>query len=132
MSKVAVVYYSGSGNTEAMADVIVNALGADKLEAEGFGAAKVADYDAIAFGCAVRLLRLGRRPVDARLGSRRPGQRRDPGLRERDLQRGSRRRSQRGAGGAGEGHRLNTLISPTAWVQEVGVSNFIRGTMKKL
>ena len=27
MSKVAVVYYSGSGNTEAMADVIVNALG---------------------------------------------------------------------------------------------------------
>ena len=25
MSKVAVVYYSGSGNTEAMADVIVNA-----------------------------------------------------------------------------------------------------------
>ena len=51
MSKVAVVYYSGSGNTEAMADVIVNALGADKIEAEAFGAAKVADYDAIAFGC---------------------------------------------------------------------------------
>jgi len=51
MSKVAVVYYSGSGNTEAMADVIVNALGADKIEAETFGAAQVADYDAIAFGC---------------------------------------------------------------------------------
>ena len=51
MSKVAVVYYSGSGNTEAMADVIVNALGADKIEAEAFGAAKAADYDAIAFGC---------------------------------------------------------------------------------
>ena len=51
MSKVAVVYYSGSGNTEAMADVIVNALGADRIEAEAFGAAKVADYDAIAFGC---------------------------------------------------------------------------------
>ena len=51
MSKVAVVYYSGSGNTEAMADVIVNALGAYKIEAEAFGAAKVADYDAIAFGC---------------------------------------------------------------------------------
>ena len=29
MGKVAVVYYSGSGNTEAMADVIVNAIGAD-------------------------------------------------------------------------------------------------------
>ena len=51
MSKVAVVFYSGSGNTEAMADVIVNALGADKIEAEGFGAAKAAEYDAIAFGC---------------------------------------------------------------------------------
>ena len=51
MSKVAVVFYSGSGNTEAMADVIVNALGADKLEAEGFDAAKAAGYDAIAFGC---------------------------------------------------------------------------------
>ena len=50
MSKVAVVYYSGSGNTEAMADVIVNALGADRIEAEAFGATKVADYDAIAFG----------------------------------------------------------------------------------
>ena len=51
MSKVAVVYYSGSGNTEAMADVIVSAVGADKIECGDFSAAKVADYDAIAFGC---------------------------------------------------------------------------------
>ena len=51
MSKIAVVYYSGSGNTEAMADVIVNAVGADKIEAGDFSAAKIADYDAIAFGC---------------------------------------------------------------------------------
>ena len=51
MSKVAVVYYSGSGNTEAMADVIVNAIGADKIECGDFSAAKLADYDAIAFGC---------------------------------------------------------------------------------
>ena len=51
MSKAAVVYYSGTGNTEAMADVIVNALGADKIEADGFNAAKAAEYDAIAFGC---------------------------------------------------------------------------------
>ena len=51
MSKVAVVFYSGSGNTEAMADVIVNALGADRISAEAFGAANAADYDAIAFGC---------------------------------------------------------------------------------
>ena len=51
MSKVAVVYYSGSGNTEAMADVIVNAISADKIECSDFNATKVADYDAIAFGC---------------------------------------------------------------------------------
>ena len=51
MSKAAVVYYSGSGNTEAMADVIVSALGADKFEADSFSAAEAAEYDAIAFGC---------------------------------------------------------------------------------
>ena len=51
MSKIAVVYYSGSGNTEAMADVIMNAIGADKIEAGDFSAVKAADYDAIAFGC---------------------------------------------------------------------------------
>ena len=39
MSKIAVVYYSGSGNTEAMADVIVNAIGADKIEAGDFSTA---------------------------------------------------------------------------------------------
>ena len=50
MSKAAVVFYSGSGNTEAMADVIVNAIGADIIEASNFDAAKAADYDAIAFG----------------------------------------------------------------------------------
>ena len=50
MSKIAVVYYSGSGNTEAMADVIVNAIGADKIEAGDFSAVKAADYDALAFG----------------------------------------------------------------------------------
>ena len=51
MSKIAVVYYSGSGNTEAMADVIVNAINAEKIECSDFSAAKAADYDAIAFGC---------------------------------------------------------------------------------
>ena len=151
MSKVAVVYYSGSGNTEAMADVIVNALGADKLEAEGFGAAKVADYDAIAFSCPAMgdevleetIFQPMWDDVKGSLAGKKvalfgsygwgDGQwMRDWEARERDLQRGPRRRGQRGAGGAGEGHRLNTLISPTAWVQEVGVSNFIRGTMKKL
>ena len=51
MGKVAVVFWSGTGNTEAMADVIVEAAGAAKIECESFDAAKVAEYDAIAFGC---------------------------------------------------------------------------------
>ena len=51
MSKIAVVYYSGSGNTEAMADVIASTAGADKIEAGDFSAAKAGEYDAIAFGC---------------------------------------------------------------------------------
>lgn len=56
MSKVAVVYWSGTGNTEAMANAVAD--GAKKAGAEAellgcsdFTAAKVAEYDAIAFGC---------------------------------------------------------------------------------
>ena len=56
MSKVAVVFWSGTGNTEAMANAV--AAGAQEKGAEvttmgpaDFGAAAVADYDGIAFGC---------------------------------------------------------------------------------
>ena len=56
MSKVAVVYWSGTGNTEAMADAV--AVGAEKAGAEvskftsaEFGAADAAGFDGIAFGC---------------------------------------------------------------------------------
>lgn len=56
MSKVAVVYWSGTGNTEAMANAVAD--GAKKAGAEAellgcsdFSAAKVTEYDAIAFGC---------------------------------------------------------------------------------
>ena len=56
MSKVAVVYWSGSGNTEEMAKAV--AEGAKEKGAEvvlvhcsDFSAADVAAYDAIAFGC---------------------------------------------------------------------------------
>jgi flavodoxin short chain len=56
MSKVAVVFWSGTGNTEAMANAV--AAGAEEKGAEvtvmgpsDFGAASVAAYDAIAFGC---------------------------------------------------------------------------------
>ena len=56
MSKIAVVYWSGTGNTEAMASAVaqgVKAAGADVdlLTAAEFDACKVEQYDAIAFGC---------------------------------------------------------------------------------
>ena len=55
MSKVAVVYWSGTGNTEMMANAVVD--GAKNAGAEvtlfgcEFSADNVAEYDAIAFGC---------------------------------------------------------------------------------
>lgn len=56
MSKVAVVYWSGTGNTAAMAEAVAEgakAAGAEVsvLTSSDFSAAKVAEYDAIAFGC---------------------------------------------------------------------------------
>ncbi len=56
MKKVAVVYWSGTGNTEAMAKAVVNgaqAAGASAsiFDASSFSESMVADYDAIAFGC---------------------------------------------------------------------------------
>ena len=54
--KIAVVYWSGTGNTEAMANAVlegVNAAGGegDLLTAAEFTADQVGEYDAIAFGC---------------------------------------------------------------------------------
>lgn len=56
MSKVAVVYWSGTGNTEAMAKLVVE--GAQEAGAEvelftagNFSADKVDEFDAFAFGC---------------------------------------------------------------------------------
>ena len=56
MSKVAVVFWSGTGNTAAMADAVAEgAKGAgaevDKINASDFDAGKAATYDGIAFGC---------------------------------------------------------------------------------
>ncbi len=51
MSKVAVVYWSQSGNTEAMAEAIAEAAGANAVEVSSFQPSEVADYDAFAFGC---------------------------------------------------------------------------------
>ena len=56
MSKVAVVYWSGTGNTGAMANEVAEgakAKGAEvtTLTASEFGSADLATYDAVAFGC---------------------------------------------------------------------------------
>ena len=51
MSKVTVVYWSGTGHTEAMANAIAEAAGAECFTASEFDAAKVPEYDVIAFGC---------------------------------------------------------------------------------
>ncbi len=56
MSKIAVVYWSGTGNTEAMANAVLNGAknaGAEAvlLTAPEFDESMVDSFDAIAFGC---------------------------------------------------------------------------------
>lgn len=56
MSKIAVVYWSGTGNTEAMAKAVLEGVksgGADgELFMSGeFDASMLSSYDAVAFGC---------------------------------------------------------------------------------
>lgn len=49
--KNAVIYWSGTGNTEMMAKAIAESAGADLFTVSEFSG-NVADYDRIAFGCA--------------------------------------------------------------------------------
>ena len=56
MSKIAVIYWSGTGNTEAMADLVTNAATAagaavDKFTASEFNVASAGDYTGFALGC---------------------------------------------------------------------------------
>ena len=56
MSKVAVVFWSGTGNTEAMAKAVEEGIKGAGAEAavvapSAFDASKVNEFDAIAFGC---------------------------------------------------------------------------------
>ncbi len=56
MSKVAVVYWSGTGNTEAMANCIADGAKSKGAEVDMIGPSdftvdKIASYDSIAFGC---------------------------------------------------------------------------------
>ena len=54
--KTAVVYWSGTGNTEAMAQEVEQGMKeagaqADVFEASAFSGDKMGEYDAVAFGC---------------------------------------------------------------------------------
>ncbi|MDY4195536.1 flavodoxin [Bariatricus sp. HCP28S3_E4] len=56
MSKIAVVFWSGTGNTEQMAYAVMEGIKEKAAEAalfaaSEFGASMVKQYDAIAFGC---------------------------------------------------------------------------------
>ena len=56
MKKAAVIYWSGTGNTEAMADLVANAATAagaavDKFTASEFNVASAGDYTGFALGC---------------------------------------------------------------------------------
>lgn len=51
MSKVAVVYFSQTGNTETMAHAVAEGAGTEAVEYDNFDAGQVAGYDAFAFGC---------------------------------------------------------------------------------
>ena len=50
MMKTAVIYWSGTGNTEAMANAVAEGAGVDALTVSEFSG-NVADFDALAFGC---------------------------------------------------------------------------------
>ena len=56
MSKIAVIYWSGTGNTETMADLVANAAAAagasvDKFTASEFNVSSAGDYTGFALGC---------------------------------------------------------------------------------
>ena len=55
MSKIAVIYWSGTGNTEAMADLVANAAAAagasvDKFTVSEFNVSSAGDYTGFALG----------------------------------------------------------------------------------
>lgn len=56
MKKVAIIYWSGTGNTEAMANAVAEGVKkqnaeASLIEVSDFDVSTVDEYDAIAFGC---------------------------------------------------------------------------------
>ena len=74
MSKAAVIFWSQTGNTEQMANAIADGIREGGMEVDVLNVADTTPADAVKYakialgwpeGCAVRLLWLGRRPVDA-------------------------------------------------------------------
>lgn len=51
MAKIAVVYWSGTGNTEMMASAIAKGAEAELFDLSSFTPDMAADFDKIAFGC---------------------------------------------------------------------------------
>ncbi len=49
--KKAVIYFSGTGNTQTMAEKIAEVSGAELFTFDDFTAANVAEYDVVALGC---------------------------------------------------------------------------------
>ena len=48
--KTAVIYWSGTGNTEAMAKAVAEGAGTEAISVSDFSGS-ISDYDALAFGC---------------------------------------------------------------------------------
>ncbi len=51
MSKVAVVFWSATGNTETMANCVAEGANGTIVPCNEMNAAKLAEFDAVAFGC---------------------------------------------------------------------------------
>ena len=51
MGKNAVVYWSGTGNTQAMAEMVARAAGAELFTASEFSPELLDRFDAVAYGC---------------------------------------------------------------------------------
>lgn len=51
MSKIAVIYWSGTGNTEAMARAVAEGAGADLFSISDIDIDQALSYDGLAFGC---------------------------------------------------------------------------------
>ena len=62
MQNIAIIYWSGTGNTEAMAEAVAKGVkqagaAAELIEASAVDASSLNDYSALAFGCPSRAKR---------------------------------------------------------------------------